>query len=150
MYKKVFDFVYAIFSLLMLLAFGIAVAHAQQSQNQTTFKIFIPAAFRIPPATYSIQGKVANQQNTTIHGVTIRTNKGQQSITDQHVEFSLSGLAAGTYTGSVSKTGMLYSPTTTVVIVPPDVSHVFVTALAQCTQAIVNGGFEDNTGWVHR
>jgi hypothetical protein len=150
MYKKVFDFVYAIFSLLLLLAFGNAVAHAQQRQNQTTFKIFIPTAFRTPPVTYSIQGKVVNQQNTAVQGVTIRTNKGQLSITDQYGKYSLSGLAAGTYTVTPSKTGMVFSPTATVVIVPPDASNVIFTAQAQCTLAIVNGGFEGNTGWVHR
>ncbi len=148
MYKKVFDIAYAIFSLSLLLAFGIAVAHAQQGESQSVHKVFIPVAFKAQPATYSIQGKVVDQQNTAVQGVTIRTNLGLQVVTGQDGKYSLSGLAAGTYTLTPSKTGVIFSPTATVVIVPPDAANVNFTSQAQCTQAIVNGGFEDNTGWV--
>ncbi len=147
MKKRMFDIAYALVSLSLLLAFGYAVAHAQQGEVQTTFVQFIPAVYRAQP-TYSIQGKVVNQQNTAVQGVTIRTNTGQQTLTDQSGMYSLSGLLAGTYIITPSKSGMVFSPTSTVVLVPPDAANINFTAQFPTTQAIVNGGFEDNTAWV--
>ncbi len=148
MYRKIFDIAYAMFSLFLLLGFGIAVAHAQQGQTQATTQVFIPAAFKAPPPRYSIQGKVLTAQNSPVAGVTIQAGQGLQTTTGQDGTYTLGNLLAGTYTLTPSKTGMLFSPTSSVVIVPPNLSNINFTAQVSCSQAIVNGGFEDNTAWV--
>ena len=148
MYKKLIDIAYAMLSLILLLGFGNAVAHAQQNQIQTSFPVYIPVVFKAVPPTYSIQGKVVDQQNTPVSGVTIRTSQGQQTVTGTDGKYNLSGLAAGAYSVIPSKSGIVFSPTASVVIVPPDVTNLNFTALLSCSQVIVNGGFENNTGWV--
>jgi hypothetical protein len=147
MFRKIYEIAYALISLILLLAFGFAVAHAQQGQIQSTVQVFIPAVYKAPAPRYSIQGKVVNQQNVAIAGVTIKANQGQQTTTGADGKYNLTGLLAGTYTITPSKTGLVFSPTATIVIVPPDIANVNFTASGLCTQVILNGGFEDNTAW---
>jgi hypothetical protein len=40
-----------------------------------------------------------------------------------------------------------FSPSSTTVVVPPDVQLLNFTAQVSCAEAIVNGGFEDNSAW---
>ncbi len=148
MFKKFFEIANAIFCLFLLLAFGIVVARAQQNQTQTSFPVYLPAAFNQLPVFYNIEGRVVNSQNTGIAGVTIRTDKGQQTTTDQTGAYKLSGLATGTYTITPSKSGITFSPASTTVNVPPSITTLNFTANVQCSELVSNGGFESSTSWV--
>jgi hypothetical protein len=147
MNKRLFDIGYAFISLILLLAFGFVVAEAQESQTQTGHFVFIPVAANNPNTGNLITGRVVSQQNVPISGVTIRTDKGQTVTTDQYGEYTLDDLAGNNYTLTPSLGGIAFSPASISVVVPPDVEKLNFTAEVACSEAIVNGSFEDNTGW---
>ena len=88
MNKKLFDLVYALISLVLLLSFGNAVAKAQERQTQASQTVFIPIVSNNPHYGHQIIGRVLNQQNAPMAGVTIRTDKGQVWTS---MSFDLSG-----------------------------------------------------------
>jgi hypothetical protein len=147
MYKKLFETGYALLSLILLLAFGFMVARAQQGQTQSGQTIFIPIIYNNPTAGHIITGRVVNPQNVPISGVTIRTDQGKTAQTDQNGDYSLNGLNDGIYTLTPSLGGIVFSPASSAVVVPPDVNKLNFTADVVCSEAIINGGFEGNTGW---
>lgn len=137
---------YLFFSLTLLLAVGIVVVKAQDGQTQGGYTIFIPGVYK-PPAGQSIAGRVLSPQNLPIAGVTVRTDQGQADVTDQNGDYSLTGLDEGVYTLTPSLGGTEFSPATSAVVVPPDVSKLNFTAQVVCSDVIINGGFEGNSGW---
>jgi hypothetical protein len=147
MNKRLFDFGYAFISMILLLTFGIVVARAQDGQTQAGQSVFIPIVVNNPHSGHLITGRVVSQQNVPMAGVTIRTDKGQTTVTDQHGEYSLDDLKGDTYTLTPSLGGIVFSPASTSVVVPPDVEKLNFTAVVACSEAIINGGFEDNSGW---
>lgn len=146
MYKKYFDIAYAGVSLFFLFTFGIVVAQAQEKQIQCCSPIYFPVIINSQNG-FTIEGSVVNPQGSPIPGVTIRTDKGQSAVTDNNGKFALKGLAKGNYTLTPSLAGVVFSPSSAAVVVPPNVTNLNFTAQAQCSEAIVNGGFETNTGW---
>ena len=147
MSKKLFDTGYALVSLIALLAFGIVVARAQEGQTQAGHTIFIPVVSNNSTAGHTIAGQVVSPQNVPIPGVTIRTDHGQSATTNQNGDYSLGGLNDGTYTLTPAQGMTEFSPASSAVVVPPDVVKLNFTAEVACSEAIINGGFESNTGW---
>jgi hypothetical protein len=147
MNKKLFETGYAFVSLILLLAFGFVVAKAQEGQTQAGQPVFIPFVYNGPVAGHTIAGRVLSPQNVPIPGVTIKTDQGQSVVTDQNGVYLLDGLNSGTYTLTPSQGGTIFSPASSAVVVPPDVVLLNFTAEVLCSEAIINGGFEDNTGW---
>jgi hypothetical protein len=147
MNKKLFDIVYALISLVLLLSFGNAVAKAQEGQTEGSQSVFIPIVVNNPHYGHLITGRVVNQQNVPMAGVTIQTDKGQITTTNPYGEYALEGLASDTYTLTPSLGGITFSPANTSVVVPPDVEKLNFTAQVVCSEGVVNGGFEDNSGW---
>ena len=147
MNKKLFDIAYALISLVLLLSFGSAVAKAQEAQTHSSQSVFIPIVENNPHYGHQITGQVVNQQNVAMAGVTIRTDKGQIAKTNSYGEYTLNDLTSDTYTLTPSLGGITFSPATTTVVVPPDVEKLNFTAQVVCSEAIVNGGFENNSGW---
>ncbi len=70
--------------------------------------------------TYSISGRVTDSSGNPISGVTISDNAGHTTTTGSDGRYTLSGLAAGTYTITPSKSGYAFSPASRQVTVPPD------------------------------
>jgi hypothetical protein len=70
--------------------------------------------------TYSISGRVVDGSGNPIPGVTISDNAGHTTTTGNDGRYTLSGLAAGTYTIIPSKSGYIFSPPSRAVTVPPD------------------------------
>jgi alpha-tubulin suppressor-like RCC1 family protein/pimeloyl-ACP methyl ester carboxylesterase len=70
--------------------------------------------------TSSISGRVTDAGNNPISGVTVSDGTGHTATTDGDGNYTLSGLAAGTYTITPSKSGYTFSPTSRNVTVPPD------------------------------
>ncbi len=148
MKKNIYQFIWILLSLVLLLAYGFMVANAQDGQPQADQVVFIPILYHGPTGTHSIAGRVINPQNVPISGVTIRTDKGESAITNQNGEYSLNGLGVGNYTLTPSQGQTVFYPASSSVVVPPDVVKLNFTAEVNCSEAIVNSSFEDNSGWV--
>ena len=73
-----------------------------------------------PEPTYSVSGRVTDATGNPIPSVTISDGAGHTATTDSNGDYTLSGLAAGTYTITPSKSGYTFSPPSRTVSVPPD------------------------------
>jgi PKD repeat protein len=73
-----------------------------------------------PPVKYSISGRVANSANNAISGVTISDGAGHSATTNSNGNYTLSGLAAGTYTLTAAKSGYTFAPASLQTTVPPN------------------------------
>lgn len=102
---------------------------------KTTCYTFSPASLTatLPPdatgqdfvatSSCSISGKVVDNDNTPIEGVTISTNGGHSAKTDATGNYSLTGLTAGNYTVTPNKGNYIFSPVSLSAIVPPSVTQ---------------------------
>ena len=79
--------------------------------------------------TYSISGKVTNSTGGSIPGVTISDGAGHQATSASDGSYTISGLAAGTYTLSPSKTGYNFTPVSAkITVMNADLTGVDFTA----------------------
>jgi hypothetical protein len=147
MKKNLYQSIFILLSIILLLAYGFMVVKAQESQPQANKTVFIPLLYNGPISGHEIAGQVFSPQNVPISGVAIRTDHGQVAITDQNGDYSLNGLGSGNYILTPSLGGIVFSPASFNVVVPPDVSKLNFTAEVNCSEALINGGFEDNSGW---
>jgi len=76
--------------------------------------------FTAMPVTYSISGQVKDDSGHPIASVTISDGAGHTANTDSSGNYAVTGLAAGTYTLTPSKSGYTFSPASRTVTVPPD------------------------------
>lgn len=93
MNKKIFDLIFALISLVLLLSYGNAVVKAQEDQTQSSQSVFVPIVSNNPHDWHKITGRVVNQQNEPMAGVTIRTDKGKVWTS---MSFDLSGYTGAT------------------------------------------------------
>lgn len=107
MSRKLIDVAYAFVNLILMLAFGFAVAQAQESQTLTDFSSFIPAVHH-SPTSHSIAGQEVESQNVAISGVTIRTDRGRSATANQNGKCSLVGLDTGTCTQTPPLAGTVF------------------------------------------
>ena len=81
--------------------------------------------------TYSVAGRVTTSNGNPISGVTISDDRGHSATSDAYGNYSLTGLAAGTYTLTPQKNSYTFSQAYRSVTVPPDVTgQNFVVATA--------------------
>jgi hypothetical protein len=73
--------------------------------------------------SYSVSGRVADDSSNPIYGVTISDGPGHTTTTDSDGNYTLSGLAEGTYTITPSKSGYTFSPASHSVTMPPDAAE---------------------------
>ena len=147
MNKNLYKAGYLLLSLILILVLGIVVVNAQDGISQADQTVFIPFVNKGPSGSHAIAGRVLNPQNVPVSGVTIKTDHGQVALTDHDGNYSLNGLEVGNYTLIPSQGGTIFSPAASSVIVPPDVVKLNFTAQVACSEAIINGSFEDNSGW---
>jgi hypothetical protein len=91
--------------------------------------------------TYSIAGSAGTSGATVTAGT-------KSATSDASGNYSITGLAAGTYTVSASKTGCTFSPTSLSVTVGPNATGKNFTATCGTTgqvERLANGGFETLT-----
>jgi hypothetical protein len=75
-------------------------------------------------ATFSVSGRVTDYRNSPIHGVTVSAGAGHVATTGANGSYTLTQLAAGTYSVAPSKDGYSFSPTLRRVAVPPNKTGV--------------------------
>ena len=95
-------------------------------------------------AEYRISGRVTDGGGNSILGVSVSAGAAGSATTDGSGAYTISGLAAGTYTLTPSKPGYFFSPASLPVIVPPSATGVDFTA-APITYA-VSGTVKDFGG----
>ena len=79
--------------------------------------------------TYTISGRVTYPDGAPIPGVMISDGAGHITFTDSNGRYTLSGLTAGAYTITPSKFGFTFSPSSRVVVVPPNATGQDFTSL---------------------
>lgn len=97
-----------------------------------------PASVRLSwsgEPTSSISGRVTDGSGNPISGVTIADGAGHTAVTDSSGNYVFSGLAAGTYTITPSKSGYVFSPASRAVSVPPDATAQDFVGTAVALQA---------------
>jgi WD40 repeat protein len=87
--------------------------------------------------TYTIAGIVMDDEETPVADVLISNGQGQDVTTDATGSYSLSNVAAGTYTLTPSKTGCTFVPTSLEITVPPDAANLRFTAICSSRGNIV-------------
>jgi hypothetical protein len=147
MNKNLYQAGYICISLILVLLVGIVVVSAQDGKPQAGNNVFIPILFHGPTSGHAITGQVLSLQNVPVSGVAIHTDRGQVAVTDQNGDYSLTGLDDGNYTLTPSLGGTVFSPASSNVVVPPDVVKLNFTAEVDCSEGLINGGFENNSGW---
>jgi len=70
------------------------------------------------PSTYSVSGHITHN-NQPLVGVTVSAGAGGSATTDGNGSYTLSGLAAGSYTLTPSLSSYVFTPATTTVVLPP-------------------------------
>jgi len=76
--------------------------------------------YRTESPYYSITGKITDAIGTAIPNVLVSDGTEHTVTTDSSGNYTLSGLVAGTYTITPSKSGYTFSPASRAVTVPPD------------------------------
>lgn len=106
-----------------------------QSSSATATATATTTPTSTPTSGYSISGTVRTSTQAALGGVTIRDAAGHSTTTDASGSYTLSGLAAGQYTLTPTKSGMSFSPATRSISVPPGATGQDFQA-----QAAENGG----------
>jgi Tol biopolymer transport system component len=86
--------------------------------------------------TYSISGQVADSSGNPISSATISDGAGHSATTDGNGYYTLSGLAAGTYTLTPGKSGYTFTPASRTVTVPPDATGQGFTGAPELISAL--------------
>jgi len=95
----------------------------------------------MPTATYSISGSAGTSGATVTAG-------SQGATSDASNNYTISGLANGTYTVTPSKSGCTFSPTSmSVTISGANVTGQNFTATCSSGTTLFSNGFESSTGW---
>ncbi len=135
---------FRLLAICMILSLVTGSALAADGDGNT---IFLPVINR-GSAGNTIRGQVLTADQVPVAGVTLLTQSGQSVITDGEGKYTLEGLSNNNYTLTPVKPGYLFSPESKDVTLPPEVQQVnFTTALVGCAEGLVNGGFENTTGW---
>ena len=78
-----------------------------------------PDGLRGHALTYTIAGQVSDGGGQPMAGVTVADDADKSALTDSSGAYTLSGLTAGTYTLTASKSGHSFTPSSRTVTLPP-------------------------------
>lgn len=84
------------------------------------------------PTTSSVSGRVTDNNNNPLGGVTISDGAGHTTTSDANGYYTLGGLPAGTYTVTVAKSGYTFAPPSRTVTVPPNATNQDFVGTATC------------------
>ncbi len=117
------------------------------SPDALTPQLFIPLANHSTARNYSISGKVTDSNNNPLPYVKIVDQTGRSVLTDSEGNYTLQGLAAGTYAIAPSLSGFAFLPSMLTVNVPDASQNTNFVAVHLANDLIINGGFESDVGW---
>jgi hypothetical protein len=101
----------------------------------------ITATVTMPTATYSISGNAGTSSATITAG-------SASAQSDASNNYTISGLANGTYSVTPTKSGCTFSPASTSVTVNGgNVSSINFTASCSTSSTLFSNGFDSSTGW---
>jgi hypothetical protein len=94
--------------------------------------------------TSTISGQITQAGGAPLAGVLVSAGPGHSTTTGTDGTYTISGLAAGTYTVTPNKTGVTFSPATRQVSLPPNTSSVNFSATV--TTYTISGRVTNNSG----
>lgn len=97
-------------------------------------------------AGFAVHGKVTDTGGQPIAGVTITSDTGANTTTNTNGEYTI-GVKSGQASLAPSKSGFLFTPSMLELNVSGNLNNEDFTAVADCSEAIVNGGFESTSWW---
>ena len=97
-----------------------------------------------PAPRYAISGRILDQRNVGIPGVSVSYGAGRSVVTNASGEYVLEGLSSGTYTLTPSKSGYTFTPASRPVTVPP--SKLDINFVGTINTSVVTGSVEDAAG----
>ena len=101
----------------------------------------ITGTITTPTATYSISGSAGTSGATVTAGA-------QGATSDASNNYTISGLANGTYTVTPSKSGCTFSPASqSITVAGANVTGTNFTASCSVASTLFSNGFESSTGW---
>ncbi len=98
-------------------------------------------------STYTVSGKVTDGKGNPLKGVTITSDSGLTVVTNSSGNYSMDGLWTGPNALSAIGSYQLFSPAVQELNITKNIGGVNFTGTT-VTELIVNGGFENNDGWV--
>jgi hypothetical protein len=157
---KRFRFLFIIFGLVLLASLGVTWrGYAQESEPQPTPEP-VPAEVNAPAPSYrmymphvansrqyTVSGKIVDENGSPVKGVTVMSDIGATGVSDSAGNYSVSGIWTGPAALSPSGGGRAFSPGVQEIYVTKNTSGINFTAYS-VTELLVNGGFENNKGWV--
>lgn len=137
---------------IMLLFFLVASPVLAQSdqppppneQDAFPYKLYLPQVFR--PSQFSLSGKVTDENGYPIQNITLTSASGQKAITDSIGNYTILGLPSGPNAVSPAGENLAFVPGVQEVNINSNVNGINFIAIT-LKELIVNGGFENNTGW---
>ena len=100
--------------------FSSSASNLVPGDTNGTYDVFVHDRGSGPGPTYSISGHVRDSSGNPIFGVVVSAGAAGSATTDGNGAYTITGLAAGTYTLTPSKSGYTFTPATRTVSVPPD------------------------------
>lgn len=97
--------------------------------------------------TYGISGRVTDLNKNPVPNVKVVDSSGATAFTDGNGNYTLNGLPSGSHAVAPSAEGYVFTPAVKEVDLSAAASGVDFTALQQCSELIVNGGFENEQAW---
>lgn len=100
-------------------------------------------------APYSISGRILNENNQPIPGVTISGSGGYITTTDSNGNYTLNGLLVGSYMLTASHTSYAFLPSLRTAMIPPDATaQDFVGSSNPCPTGLITANNNQCT-WPH-
>ena len=147
----------SLFSVLILisLAFGLGFSglddSAQAGSGEDSLSAVQSETVFLPVVNFtgwlSISGQVTDPYGNPVKDVTVYDHTGRQANTDQNGEYLLQGLTPGNYALAPMKDGLRFAPTVKEIQLTSTNSTQDFQALADCSDVIINGGFETEAAW---
>jgi hypothetical protein len=97
---------------------------------------------------YSISGLVTDQNAKPVAGIVVKTDSGVSATTGSNGVYTLADIKAGNVTLTPQVTNRYYfNPVSSPILLAANISGVNFSALPGSGEYILNGGFEDMSGW---
>jgi hypothetical protein len=118
---------------------------SQPLSPEHSVRVWLPKIGNSSP--YSISGRVTDEIGNPVKGVNVSAENGESAVTNSNGNYTLNNIYNGPHYISPEKSGLMFNPAVQEITVNGNLTGINFNAIAY-TELIVNGGFEDNSGWV--